>query len=191
MARNGIYLARAREQIAQQRAENEREHRRRVDDAYRRAPGLRALDQTLQQQMITLVGLTMRHGSDPTDELRALERANLDTQAQRAELLTSYHLPVDYTDDIYTCPDCRDTGYIQGQPCRCLLRRYNAELTRDLSRLLQSGDESFEHFDLTLYDESARPKMERVFQVCRTFAQTFHPGTMNLLLQGKSEAKRS
>ena len=184
MARNGIYLARAREQIAQQRAENEREHRRRVDDAYRRVPGLRALDQTLQQQMITLVGLTMRHGSDPTDELRALERANLDTQAQRAELLTAYHLPVDYTDDIYTCPDCRDTGYIHGQPCHCLLRRYNAELTRDLSRLLQSGDESFEHFDLTLYDESARPKMERVFQVCRTFAQTFRPGTMNLLLQG-------
>ena len=186
MAHNGIYLARAREQIAQQRAENEREHRRRVDDAYRRVPGLRALDQTLQQQMITLVGLTMRHGSDPTDELRALERANLDTQAQRAELLTSYHLPVDYTDDIYTCPDCRDMGYIHAQPCRCLLRRYNAELTRDLSRLLQSGDESFEHFDLTLYDESARPKMERVFQVCRTFAQTFHPGTMNLLLQGST-----
>ncbi len=184
MARNGIYLARAREQIAQQRAENEREHRRRVDDAYRRVPGLRTLDQTLQQQMITLVGLTMRHGSDPTDELRALERVNLDTQAQRAELLTSCHLPVDYTDDIYTCPDCRDTGYVHGQPCRCLLRRYNAELTRDLSRLLQSGDESFEHFDLTLYDESARPKMERVFQVCRTFAQTFRPGTMNLLLQG-------
>ena len=180
MARNGIYLARAREQIAQQRAENEREHRRRVDDAYRRVPGLRALDQTLQQQMITLVGLTMRHGSDPTDELRALERANLDTQAQRAELLTAYHLPVDYTDDIYSCPRCHDTGYVQGQPCECLLRRYNAELTRDLSRLLQHGDESFEHFDLTLYDESARPKMERVFQVCRTFAQTFRPGTMNL-----------
>ena len=165
MARNGIYLARAREQIAQRRAENEREHRRRVDDAYRRVPGLRALDQTLQQQMITLVGLTMRHGSDPTDELRALERANLDTQAQRAELLTAYRLPVDYTDDLYDCPHCHDTGYVQGQPCECLLRRYNAELTRDLSRLLQHGDESFEHFDLTLYDESARPKMERVFQV--------------------------
>ena len=114
MARNGIYLARAREQIAQQRAENEREHRRRVDDAYRRVPGLRTLDQTLQQQMITLVGLTMRHGSDPTDELRALERANLDTQAQRAELLTAYHLPVDYTDDLYDCPRCHDTGYVQG-----------------------------------------------------------------------------
>ena len=167
MARNGIYLARAREQIAQQRAENEREHRRRVDDAYRRVPGLRTLDQTLQQQMIALVGLTMRHGSDPTEELRALERANLDTQAQRAELLTAYHLPVDYTDDIYTCPRCHDTGYVQGQPCECLLRRYNAELTRDLSRLLQHGDESFEHFDLTLYDENARPKMERARRICR------------------------
>ena len=106
--------------------------------------------------------------------------------ADRAELLTAYHLPVDYTDDLYDCPHCHDTGYVQGQPCECLLRRYNAELTRDLSRLLQHGDESFEHFDLTLYDESARPKMERVFQVCRTFAQTFHPGTMNLLLQGST-----
>ena len=180
MARNGIYLARAREQIAQQRAENEREHRRRVDDAYRRVPGLRALDQTLQQQMIALVGLTMRHGSDPTEELRALERANLDTQAQRAELLTAYHLPVDYTDDIYTCPRCHDTGYVQGQPCECLLRRYNAELTRDLSRLLQHGDESFEHFDLTLYDENARPKMERVFQVCLGY----HHRPFEALVQG-------
>lgn len=114
MARNGIYLARAREQIAQQRAENEREHRRRVDDAYRRVPGLRALDQTLQQQMIALVGLTMRHGSDPTEELRALERANLDTQAQRAELLTAYHLPVDYTDDIYTCPAATTRAMCRG-----------------------------------------------------------------------------
>ena len=59
MARNGIYLARAREQIAQQRAENERDHLRLFDYAYRRVPGLHALDQTLQQQMIALVGLTM------------------------------------------------------------------------------------------------------------------------------------
>ena len=186
MARNGIYLARAREQIAQQRAENEREHRRRVDDAYRRVPGLRALDQTLQQQMIALVGLTMRHGSDPTEELRALERANLDTQAQRAELLTAHQLPVDYTDDIYSCPRCRDTGYVQGQPCDCLLRRYNAELTRDLSRLLLHGDESFEHFDLTLYDENVRLEMKQTFQFCRTFAQEFEPGSPNLLLQGST-----
>ena len=186
MALNGKYMARAREQIAQQRAENEREHRLRVDDAYRRVPGLRALDQTLQQQMITLVGLTMHHGSDPTDELRALERANLDTQAQRAELLMAYHLPVDYTDDIYSCPRCRDTGYVQGQPCDCLLRRYNAELTRDLSRLLLHGDESFEHFDLTLYDENVRLEMKQTFQFCRTFAQEFEPGSPNLLLQGST-----
>ena len=75
MARNGIYLARAREQIAQQRAENEREHRRRVDDAYRRVPGLRALDQTLQQQMIALVGLTMRHGAREPRHAGAARRA--------------------------------------------------------------------------------------------------------------------
>ena len=188
MARNGIYLARAREQIAQQRAENEREHRRRVDDAYRRVPGLRALDQTLQQQMITLVGLTMRHGSDPTDELRALERENLDLQAQRAELLTAHGLPIDYTDEMFTCPDCRDTGYLRGQPCRCLMKLYNAEVTADLSGLLQSEGESFERFDLTLYDDAPgdapRKQMAQTFAFCRAFAADFEPGSPNLLLQG-------
>ena len=110
MARNGIYLARAREQIAQQRAENEREHRRRVDDAYRRVPGLRALDQTLQQQMITLVGLTMRHGSDPTDELRARERADLDTQAPRPARVGADPLAGDFNDQMYYWPPRPDTG---------------------------------------------------------------------------------
>ena len=72
----------------------------------------------------------------------------------------------------------------QGSRAECPAAALQRRLTRDLSRLLQHGDESFEHFDLTLYDENARPKMERVFQVCRSFAQTFRPGTMNLLLQG-------
>ena len=103
MARNGIYLARAREQIAQQRAENEREHRRRVDDAYRRVPGLRALDQTLQQQMITLVGLTMRHGSDPTEELRAREprdRRRVEENVTRTDLDSALRVASDIPNEI-------------------------------------------------------------------------------------------
>lgn len=189
MALDGKYLARAREKLEQRRAANMQEQQRRETDAYARVPGLRGIDDTLRAQMIELLGLTMRHGSDPTDELRALERENLDLQAQRAELLTEHGLPIDYTDEIFTCPDCRDTGYLRsGQPCRCLMKLYNAEVTADLSSLLQSEGESFERFDLTLYDDapgdSPRKQMAQTFAFCRAFAQDFEPGSPNLLLQG-------
>lgn len=190
MALDGKYLARAREKLEQRRAANAQEQQRREKDAYARVPGLRAIDDTLRAQMIELLGLTMRHGSDPTDELHALERENLDLQAQRAELLTAYRLPIDYTDEIFTCPDCRDTGYLRGQPCQCLMKLYNAEVTADLSGLLQSEGESFERFDLTLYDDapgdSPRKQMAQTFAFCRAFAQEFEPGSPNLLLQGST-----
>lgn len=188
MALDGKYLARAREKLELRRAANAQEQQRREKDAYARVPGLRVIDDTLRAQMIELLGLTMRHGSDPTDELHLLERDNLDLQAERAELLTAYALPIDYTDEIFTCPDCRDTGYLRGQPCKCLMKLYNAEVTADLSGLLQSEGESFERFDLTLYDDapgnSPRKQMAQTFAFCRAFAEAFEPGSPNLLLQG-------
>lgn len=190
MALDGKYLARARETLEQRRAANAQEQQRREKDAYIRVPGLRAIDDTLRAQMIELLGLTMRHGSDPSDALRALERENLDLQAQRAELLTAHGFPIDYTDEIFTCPDCRDTGYLRGQPCQCLMKLYNAEVTADLSGLLQPEGESFERFDLTLYDDapgdSPRKQMAQTFAFCRAFAEAFEPGSPNLLLQGST-----
>lgn len=188
MALDGKYLARARAQLEQRRAANEQEQQRRTADAYRRVPGLREIDRTLQRQMAELVGLTLRHTGDPAADVRALERENLELQAERAELLTAHGLPIGYTDEIYDCPDCKDTGYVHGRPCACLMKRYNAEMTRALSGLLRTGNESFEQFDLKKYDDgpgnSPRKQMAQTFQFCRAFAQSFAPGSPNLLLQG-------
>ena len=61
---------------------------------------------------------------------------------------------------------------------------YNAETTRDLSSLLQTGDERFENFDLTLYDEPYRTQMAQTLRLCKRFAEDFTPGAPSLLLQG-------
>ena len=37
--------------------------------------------------------------------------------ARKAELLASIGKPKDYLDDIYTCPVCHDTGYVNGSRC--------------------------------------------------------------------------
>ncbi|MCR4750272.1 MAG: ATP-binding protein [Lachnospiraceae bacterium] len=39
---------------------------------------------------------------------------------KKKELLKNASLPEDYLSPIYTCKDCMDTGYIDGQRCHCL-----------------------------------------------------------------------
>ena len=65
-------------------------------------------------------------------------------------------------------------------------------LFRSLGVLLQKGDESFEHFDLTLYSSvydpacgcAPREMAQIALESCRKFADNFPKVSSNLLLQG-------
>ena len=186
MALNGTYLARARDRLAERRAANEQARRRREDRAYAAIPGLRDLDDTLRAQMPRLFALSLQHG-DTSAEVAALREENLALQADRAALLRANGLPEDWTDEIVSCPQCRDKGYLpDGKICDCLMKLYNAEATADLSSLLRVGNESFERFSLDWYDEAsgARQQMAMTLEFAREYAEHFTPGAPNLLLQG-------
>ena len=192
MPYDGQLLARARAQLEKNRAENEAEHNRRVRVCYARIPELSRIDGEMRAQMRELLKLTIRHPTDMAEQIAALEKENLETQARRAELLTENGLPMDYLDDIYSCPKCRDTGNGPQGPCECLDRLYNRELTKELGVLLQTGDECFENFDLSLYPDSYDPVRrcvprelaEIALISCRKFAENFPAVSSNLLLQG-------
>ena len=193
MPYDGQLLARARAQLEKNRAENEAEHNRRVRVCYARIPELSRLDGEMRSQMRELLKLTIQHPADMAEQIEALEKENLETQARRAELLTENGLPMDYLDDIYSCPKCRDSGNGPNGPCECLDRLYNRELTKELGVLLQTGDECFENFDLSLYPDSYDPVRrcvprelaEIALISCRKFAENFPAVSSNLLLQGE------
>ena len=183
MALDGKLLARAREQLEHIHADNVAEHFLRQEKIYSRIPEVERIDTRLRTQMTELVGLTIRGGAELNDAIKKLEDESLELQAKKAELLVGHGYAMDYLDDIYSCPKCRDTGYINGKMCSCLKALYNAEVTRELGTLLKSSDECFEKFDLSLYG-SARESMEIVFDTCREYAQSFSDRSMNLLFQG-------
>lgn len=192
MTYDGKLLARARAELDKIKAANEAEKARRTALVYRRVPEIETLDAKLRAQMIALVRLTISSAGDLKERIAELERENLDLQAQRAELLTESGFPLDYLDDIYSCPKCHDTGTYDFAPCECLERLYNIELTKELGTLLQHGDESFEQFDLTLYSNEydarygvvPREAMRKVYDLCRRWAESFPNVNSNLLLQG-------
>lgn len=192
MPYDGLILSRAREELDRQRAANLAEQQRRLQTVYRRAPEMEAVDRGLRRQMTELVHLTVSRAPDLKEKLEALKNENLELQARRAELLNALGLPPDYLDEIVSCPICRDTGTDGAQPCRCLKKLYNRELTKELGALLRHGDESFERFDLRLYGSeplpgdsvSPRYAMERILDSCRKYASAFPDVNTNLLFQG-------
>ena len=197
MTHDGRLLARAREALEDERRENQAEQQRRTDLIYHRIPEIESIDRRMRSQMSDLVRLTLSKPADLSHRLEKLQKENLDLQMRKAELLHAQGFPIDYLDEIVSCKTCGDTGMVDGRLCACMERRYNRELTKELSVLLRSGDESFERFDLSLYPDtpeqesgvSARSAMRIVFSACRGFADSFPdvPANLrNLLLRGDS-----
>ena len=183
MALDGKLLARARENLENLHANNVAEHYLRQEKIYSRIPEIERIDTRLRTQMTELVGLTIRGGAELNTAIKTLEDESLALQAKKAELLVERGYGMDYLDDIFSCPACRDTGYVGGKMCSCLKAMYNAEVTRELGTLLKNSDECFEKFDLSLYGD-ARESMEIVYNTCREYANSFSDRSMNLMFQG-------
>lgn len=192
MAHDGKALARARAVIQQTKRENEAELTRRRAEAFERLPQLRALEAEMTELMSSVALCALKSGSDAGEAVKNARERSMEISSKRAWTLRSGGYPEDYLDDICTCPDCRDTGYVSGKPCTCLEEAYRAETVRLLSSMLDLGGQSFERFDLSLYEpeargeitESVRAAMGSVFELCRRYAENFGDGSVNLLFRG-------
>ena len=91
-------------------------HDKRIEEAYRKAPRLREIDSEIASASVRQAYRLM---DGDENALAALRLAIEDYKEERAALLSTLGYPLDYFEPIYTCPDCHDTGYIDGQKCHC------------------------------------------------------------------------
>lgn len=179
---DGRLLALAREEKENIRARSLAEDDHRHAAAYRKAPELRQIDGKLAGLVGQMAEAAMGEGRMPED----IRRESTALLARRAELLVENGWPMDWLDGAWDCPKCRDTGYVLGRPCDCLMKLYDAQRAKDLSALLKLGSESFDCFDLSYYDgvPGAREQMEIVLGLCRDYAAHFGKRSVNLLFRG-------
>ena len=191
MSLDGKLLARARERLAEVRAENEREQTRRQERAWAAVPELKDIDARQRELFAGVLEATMGGGSEGA--LQTLDEQSLALRARKAELLAKAGFPADYLEDIVSCKQCRDTGLApDGRPCLCLMRLYKAEQAKELSSLMRLQKDDFRDFDLRYYSTepdpgkgiSPRENMSLVLESCRSYAELFQEGTKNLLFRG-------
>lgn len=178
---------------ARTRHENLMEHQRRKEEIYDAVPEIRAIDEKIAHISIEAAKYQLFHPE--TNGRAALRQKIYDLSMEKVDLLVIHQYPADYLDDIYTCPDCRDTGYIGSEKCHCFQQHilhvlYDQSNLRELIRV-----ENFQNFRLDYYSDrperngalSPRENMREILGRCRRFIASFdsHPGG-NLLISGNT-----
>ena len=90
-------------------------------EVYTKLPEYGRLDESVGELSVAQAKLLL-NGDD--EALTRLRFSLKDISRRKKELLVSAGYPVDYLEPVYTCPDCKDTGYIEGdnglrKKCHC------------------------------------------------------------------------
>jgi DNA replication protein DnaC len=172
-------------------------HNRRVLDArreevYGQIPSLQKIDATVSSLAIKRARLRLDGDASALDTLR---EEIADCRRRREELLLTHGYPKTYLDPVYTCPDCRDTGYQNGEKCHCFKQAViNTVYAQSNIRQILSR-ENFATFSYDYYatDDvssttglSSLATAQNAVRACHLFIEEFENKPKNLLFYGKT-----
>lgn len=174
------------------RLENKIKMDKRIKEVYDNVPSIAEYDREIASAAVNATRLALSGELSAKASLR--EDIALISEKKKAALL-SHGYTADYLDEIFTCPLCKDTGFIHGKPCECLkseiikLIYSRSELDKILSL------ENFDTFHFDYYSEdfiddisglSSLENIERIVDQCHYFINNFDKQPCNLLFYGRA-----
>ena len=112
---------------------------------------------------------------------------------RKEELLVLNGYDKNYLEPVYTCKDCKDTGYIGNEKCHCLKQAIISQLYKqsNIKQLLEK--ENFHNFSIDLYSEeyvdpstgkNAKQVITSALASAKDFIDTFDTEFQNLFIYG-------
>lgn len=190
MAYSKEIVRRARQRLAEAKADRESENQAHLMQAYEQLPRLREIDVQLRRTMAVAAQTAFTKGIDVQSVMEEVKQQNLQLQQERARLV-QLHFEEGFLDDSPICEKCGGSGYLGTNMCECLTELCRQEQKKELT-LLSGGKESFSQFRLDYYSDqydpqygaSARTVMEKTLSTCRSYAAFFSLKSENLLFSG-------
>lgn len=158
--------------------------------AYAKLPRLQEIDRAVAASSVRRAELLLKGAPDALpllkEELAALGR-------EREQLLLANGYPKDYLDVPYTCPDCRDSGYIGNEKCHCFRQAVinTVYAQSNIQEILER--ENFRTFSYEYYSDqeinpttklSALATAQNAVKSCLGFIDNFDQKPKNLLFYG-------
>jgi len=162
----------------------------RKKEVYAKDPRLKELDDALSSCCVAHARKLLNGDKTAMESLRGKIAQYVD---KHTNILEELGYSSDYFTPKYDCPDCQDTGTIDGKPCHCFKQRaIDLVYTQsNLRNILQ--EENFDTFSYKYYSEieinpatglSSLETMQNAVKECHRFIDEFDCHFSNLFLYG-------
>lgn len=154
---------------------------RRTKYVYERIPAYRELEDTISTLSVSQGKKYLEGNEDAIEELKE-QLAKL--SAKKGQLLKDAGFPTDYLKPSYTCPDCRDTGYIDGQKCHCFKQTMITLLYEQSNIREMLQNENFDALSYEYYEGEHLSHFRNAVTTCHNFIKNFNSDYHNLFFYG-------
>ena len=188
---NSQYDAIMRE-YGRQQIENHHKLEERRKEIYARLPVVKQLEAEIAERSVACAKKLLEGDKGVLDRLKEDLR---DLREQKALIIRAAGYPDDYLELHYRCPDCRDTGLVDGRKCHCFLQAQMKLLhaQSNLEDVLER--ENFKALSYEYYDDTEilpqlgitnAAYMRRVVAGGKEFVRVFDKKHDNLLFTGST-----
>ncbi len=174
------------------RAAHLREQKLRREQIYEELPELAALDRQIAEASVSAARAALDGNSAALEQLADDNRKRSD---EKKRILQSAGYAPNCLEITYTCPDCKDTGFVGQQKCHCFKQALTFALseTSTLPHLLEK--ENFNTFSFSYYDDmtadsqlqlTPRENMRKIVADAKAFIDDFDTVHRSVLIYGNT-----
>lgn len=179
------------EEYEQLRENSREELENRKKTLYGRLPRLKEIEDELVKLSIDITRAILNRSQDPGILMEQLKKKQMDLKIEKAEILSANSFPIDYLELKYRCKNCKDTGYVDGAKCGCLIQKEIIHLYQQSNLGESVKNENFDQFRLDYYSDekdgngfSPRDNMKDILLKCIRFVEDFDNHNFSLLFVG-------
>ncbi len=164
----------------------------RIREVYDAVPEIEEINKKIATTSISAARLAIEGNRDALNSLSSeIEILSNDKRV----CLVGAGYPIDYLDEIFDCPKCHDTGYINGQECDCLKRTVVTALYSQSNLKGVLKRENFENFNFDYYDndyvdestgKTSSENIEDIVDYAHSYIKNFKKDKSSLLFYGSA-----
>lgn len=143
MSFEASYMKEIMQEYEQIKFRNQQLQNSRIDEIRSQIPRIAEIDNTIRDINID-AALSALH-EEPVDQEQLTARTNALIE-EKYRILAQSGYPSDYLAPIYTCPKCKDSGYVNHEPCDCLKQRIVARQYKNSNLGQNLSNENFNTF---------------------------------------------
>ncbi len=181
--RNASY-DRIEDEYTQIRRDNDMLYTERLNAIYNAHPELRAADEKIEDILLKKAFKALKE-----DEVVSVEAELAEARSEREGIIAAAGVDPGYLDRIYTCPLCKDRGFIErddrpAEKCKCFRKRESEILLKESGMREMLKKNNFSVMRTDIYAGETQEHFLKAVELCRSFIDSFDSDYRNILFCG-------